>query len=155
MWAVDGGSCLLADARSFQVAAYRASRVRFRAGVTDLVEAPPLQVRALSHEEMGRIAREVLTELCGAEPDRLPEMPRPVDALREWAEWAEVRRTIRDASPGDLVLVDGSLHGGPLVPAEVVRSIHARGGRARGVVPGRAWSRRRRCSGAATPRWSP
>jgi hypothetical protein len=124
VWAVDGGSCLLADARSFQVAAYRASRVRFRAGVTDLVEAPPLQVRALSHEEMGRIAREVLTELCGAEPDRLPEMPRPVDALREWAEWAEVRRTIRDASPGDLVLVDGSLHGGPLVPAGVVRSIH-------------------------------
>jgi hypothetical protein len=124
IWAVDGGSCLLADGKSFQVAAYRASRVRFRAGVTDLVEAPPLQVQALSHEEVGRIAREVLTELCGAEPERIPELPRPVDGLREWAEWSEVRRTIRDAAPGDLVLVDGSLHGGPLVPPEVVRSIH-------------------------------
>ncbi|MEX2457872.1 MAG: DNA double-strand break repair nuclease NurA [Actinomycetota bacterium] len=125
VWAVDGGSCLLADGRSFQVAATRASRVRFRGGVTDLFEAPPLEVRALSHEEMTRIAREILTELCGTEPEKLPELPRPVDALREWAEWAMVRRTIRDAEPGDLVLVDGSLHGGPLVPPEVVRSVHA------------------------------
>jgi hypothetical protein len=124
VWAVDGGSCLLADGRSFQVAAYRASRVRFRGGVTDLIESPPLQVRALSHEEVGRIAVEVLTELCGAAPERIPELPRPVDALREWAEWAEVQRTIREAAPGDLVLVDGSLHGGPLVPPEVVRAVH-------------------------------
>jgi hypothetical protein len=35
-----------------------------------------------------------------------------------------VGRTIREAEPGDLVLVDGSLHGGPLVPQEVVRSVH-------------------------------
>lgn len=138
VWAVDGGSCLLADGRSFQVAAYRASRVRFRAGVTDLVESPPLTVRALSHEEVGRIAREALTELCGAEPARIPDLPRPVDALREWAEWAEVLRTIRDASSGDLVLVDGSLHGGPFVPPEVVRAVHdealARGVSLVGVV---------------------
>ena len=42
VWAVDGGSCLLADGRSFQVAAYRAARVRFSEGVTSLVESPPL-----------------------------------------------------------------------------------------------------------------
>jgi hypothetical protein len=124
IWAVDGGSCLLADGRSFQVAAYRASRVRFAAGRTDLFEAPPLFVRALSAEEVRRIAREVLTELCGAEPERLPDLPRPIDGLREWAEWKEVARTVREASAGDLVLVDGSLHGGPLVPPEVVRRAH-------------------------------
>jgi hypothetical protein len=124
VWAVDGGSCLLADGRSFQVAAYRASRVRFRAGVTDLVEAPPLSVRALSAEEVEGVARRALTELCGSEPERIPDLPRPVDALREWAEWAQVRRTVAEASPGDLVLVDGSLHGGPLVPPEVVRIAH-------------------------------
>ena len=124
VWAVDGGSCLLADGRSFQVAAYRASRVRFRDGFTDLVETPPLTVRAVSAAEVEGIAREVLTELCGTEPERIPELPRPIDALREWAEWAEVSRTIADAESGDLVLVDGSLHGGPLVPPQVVRKVH-------------------------------
>jgi hypothetical protein len=124
VWAVDGGSCLLADGRSFQVAAYRASRVRFRDGFTDLVETPPLTVRAVSAAEVEGIAREVLTELCGTEPERIPELPRPIDALREWAEWAEVSRTIADAEAGDLVLVDGSLHGGPLVPPQVVRKVH-------------------------------
>ena len=124
VWAVDGGSCLLADGRSFQVAAYRASRVRFARDTTDRIEAPPLSVRALSADEVRRIAREVLTELCGGEPERLPELPRPVDGLREWAEWKEVGRTVREASPGDLVLMDGSLHGGPLVPPDVVRRVH-------------------------------
>ena len=124
IWAVDGGSCVLADGRSFQVAAYRASRVRFADGRTDRVEAPPLSVRALSRDEVRRIATEVLTELCGAEPERLPELPRPVDGLREWAEWEEVKRTVREATPGALVLVDGSLHGGPLVPPDVVRNVH-------------------------------
>jgi hypothetical protein len=124
VWAVDGGSCVLADGRSFQVAAYRAARVRFAGGVTDVVESPPMQVRALSHDELQRVARTALAELCGAEPERLPELPRPVDGLREWAEWGEVLRTLGDASSGDLVLVDGSLHGGPLVPPEVVRRVH-------------------------------
>jgi hypothetical protein len=124
VWAVDGGSCLLADGRSFQVAAYRAARVRFSGGVTDVVESPPLTVRALSTDEMATIAREALTELCGSEPEEIPEIPRPVDALREWAEWAEVARTVREAQAGDLVLVDGSLHGGPAVPQRIVRSVH-------------------------------
>jgi hypothetical protein len=124
VWAIDGGSCTLADGRSFGVAAYRAARVRFSVGVTDLFESPPLVIRALSTEEVQTVARQVLTELCGEEPERLPELPRPVDALREWAEWAEVARTVREAAPGDLVLADGSLHGGPLVPPMVVRRVH-------------------------------
>jgi hypothetical protein len=125
VWAVDGGSCVVADGRSFQVAGYRAARVRFAGGATVAVERPALAVRAASAEEMQRLARAALAELCGAEPERLPDLPRPVDALREWAEWAAVIRTVHDASPGDLVLVDGSLHGGPLVPQEVVRRVHA------------------------------
>jgi len=124
VWAVDGGSCVVADGRSFQVSAYRAARVRFASGVTELVERPILTVRAVSREEMQGLARAILTELCGQEPERLPDLPRPVDALREWAEWAEVARTVRQAASGDLVLVDGSLHGGPLVPQVVVRRVH-------------------------------
>jgi len=70
------------------------------------------------------MAREALRELTGMEPEQLPELPRPVDALREWAEWRATIRTIEEADPGDLVLVDGSLHGGPLVPPAVVRRAH-------------------------------
>jgi hypothetical protein len=124
VWAVDGGSCVVADGRSFQVAAFRAARVRFEGGSIRSVDRPGLAVRALAPEEMDRLARATLTELCGAEPERLPELPRPVDALREWAEWGEVARTVRAADAGDLVLVDGSLHGGPLVPQTVVHRVH-------------------------------
>jgi NurA domain len=138
VWAVDGGSCTVADGRSFQVAAFRAARVRFQGGRTTEVERPQLDVRAVAPEEMARLARSTLTELCGSEPDRLPELPRPVDALREWAEWGAVGLTVREAAPGDLVLIDGSLHGGPLVPQIVVERVHdeavARGVSLAGVV---------------------
>jgi hypothetical protein len=124
VWAVDGGSCVIADGRSFQVAGFRAARVRFAGGVTAQVDRPSLSVRAVSPEEMERLARDALTELCGERPERLPDLPRPVDALREWSEWETVMRTVREASAGDLVLVDGSLHGGPLVPQVVVQRVH-------------------------------
>ena len=124
VWAVDGGSCVLADGRSFQVAAYRAARVRFSGGATDLVESPPLSVRALSADEMGTLVREAFERLGVPIPDDIPRIPRPVDFLRECGEWEEIRRTIGQAAPGDLVLVDGSLHGGPLIPPEVVRGAH-------------------------------
>jgi hypothetical protein len=126
VWAVDGGSCIVADGRSFQVVAHRAARVRFEGGATAAVERPALVVHGVSNDEMDRLARVALTELCGAEPERLPELPRPVDALREWSEWAEVARTVDEANAGDLVLVDGSLHGGPLVPQAVVQRVHRR-----------------------------
>ena len=124
VWAVDGGSCVVADGRSFQVAAYRASRIRFAGGNTGVVESPPLQVRALSRDEMRRIHTEQLAELDVAPSEAVPDIPRPVDFLRECAEWGEVRRTVREAARGDVVLVDGSLHGGPLIPPSFVRDTH-------------------------------
>jgi hypothetical protein len=124
VWAIDGGSAVLADGRSFQVAAYRAARVRFSDGRTELVESPPFRVRGVSPAEMQPLATAILSELCGSDPERIPDLPRPVDALREWAEWSEVLRTVGEAAPGDLVLVDGSLHGGALVPPAVVRRAH-------------------------------
>jgi hypothetical protein len=124
VWAVDGGSCVLADGRSFQVAAYRAARVRFAGGVTDLVESPPLEVRALSRDEMSRIHRHQLEVMDAPLPESTPDIPRPVDFLRECREWTEVRRTVREAERGDVVLVDGSLHGGPFIPSGFVRAVH-------------------------------
>jgi hypothetical protein len=125
VWAVDGGSTIVADGKSFQVAATRAARVRFERSVTTLVEQPPLDVMAVSAARIRERSREVMADL-GATGDswELPDGVRPVDALREWSEWREVRRTIRDAARGDLILVDGSLHGGPAVPPDVVRLVH-------------------------------
>jgi hypothetical protein len=124
VWAVDGGSCTLADGRSFQVGATRAARVRFRDGVTDLVEAPPLDVRALTADESTRLYRDRLARMGVPAPEEMPKISRPIDVLRECDEWDLVRRTIAEAAVGDMVLVDGSLHGGPLVPAEVIRATH-------------------------------
>ncbi|HEY7401639.1 MAG TPA: DNA double-strand break repair nuclease NurA [Actinomycetota bacterium] len=124
VWAIDGGSCTVADARSFSIAAYRVARVRFAAGSTELVESPPLEILAVSGEGLARAARKALAEL-GESPEQLPELPRPIDAFREWAEWRAVQTTVAESEPGDLVLVDGSLHGGPLVPPGVVRRVHA------------------------------
>jgi hypothetical protein len=124
VWAIDGGSCVVADGRAFQVAAFRAARVRFDGGATELVESPALDVRAVSGSTLAAAAREQLCELLGTDPEAIPELPRPVDAFREWGEWRAVLATIGEASAGDLVLVDGSLHGGPLVPPAVVRRAH-------------------------------
>jgi hypothetical protein len=125
VWAVDGGSCVVADGRAFQVAAFRAARVRFAGGGIRQVEAPALDLRAASGDALEEAARDALEELLGHRPQSLPELKRPVDAFREWAEWRLVLRTVADAAAGDLVLVDGSLHGGPLVPSDVVRRVHA------------------------------
>jgi len=125
IWAVDGGSCVVADGRSFKVAAYRVARVCFSGGETVAVDAPALEVLAATPERMDQVARAALAELTGEQPGQIPEMPRPVDAAREWAEWREVLRTVREAKAGDLVLVDGSLHGGPLVPPSTARLLHS------------------------------
>jgi len=47
-----------------------------------------------------------------------------VDVLRELAEWERARKAIELAAPGDLVLVDGSLHPGAFLPASLVGPIH-------------------------------
>lgn len=124
VWAVDGGSCTLADGRSFQVGATRAARVRFRDGITDVVEAPPLDVHALTAEEAARLYRDRLARMGAPEPEELPRITRPIDVIRECDEWDLVRRTVGEAERDDLVLVDGSLHGGPLVPPDVIRAVH-------------------------------
>ncbi|HUL86393.1 MAG TPA: DNA double-strand break repair nuclease NurA [Actinomycetota bacterium] len=125
VWAIDGGSCVVADGRAFQVAAFRAARVRFAGGGIRAVDAPALDLQALSGPSLDAAARDALAELLGHPPETLPELKRPVDAFREWAEWRTVLATIAEAAAGDLVLVDGSLHGGPLVPGDVVRRAHA------------------------------
>ena len=44
--------------------------------------------------------------------------------LRELAEWRRATEAVAAARPGDLVLVDGSLHPGPFLPASLVSPVH-------------------------------
>jgi hypothetical protein len=48
-----------------------------------------------------------------------------VDVLRELAEWRRAAEAVGAARPGDLVLVDGSLHPGPFLPTALVEPVHA------------------------------
>jgi hypothetical protein len=88
------------------------------------VEAPPLEVRTLTADEAVRLYREGLDRMGAPQPQELQRIPRPIDVLRECGEWALLRRTVAEAESNDLVLADGSLHGGPLVPPDVIRGIH-------------------------------
>ncbi len=101
-WAVDGGQALVADARCFQVYATRASRIRWRDGVSVHEDEGPLRVHLFG---------------AGGEADALVAVGAPladrssvdVNLAREWGEWEQVSACVADCEPGGLVLVDGDL----------------------------------------------
>ncbi len=102
VWAVDGGQALVADARCVQVLVTRAARARFLGG--ECVQEEEGELRAWlvgSGEE--RVA--ALSLGLGVPPDVAVD----VNLLREHGEWELVERSVLDASPGALVLVDGDL----------------------------------------------
>ena len=122
--AVDGGSACLLNGRSFWVIAYRAGTIWHRDRLTVDEQAAPLTIEALTQTDAkGRYAQ----ALAGAGVVRereLADLGGVVDVLRELAEWGRTRAAIERAAPGDLVLVDGSLHPGPFLPAALVVPIH-------------------------------
>ncbi len=101
-WAVDGGQCLVADARCLQVHATRASRVCWSGGSAVVEEALPLSTWLLGLGESA-VARSDLDAPVAA------DCFVDVNLLREWGEWAAAESCVSSASPGALVLVDGDL----------------------------------------------
>ncbi|MGI9021906.1 MAG: DNA double-strand break repair nuclease NurA [Acidimicrobiales bacterium] len=124
VWAVDGGQAVVADARCVQLVAVRASRTRFRNGECVLEEEGELRAHLLGGGEMAA-ARESLGLGLGRET--------PVDAnlLRDRWEWEAVERSVADAEPGALVLVDGDLQPDWRIPsaylADLLASASGRG----------------------------
>jgi hypothetical protein len=110
VWAVDGGQCLVADARCIQLVATRAARVRYRDGVC--VE-----------EDEGELEATVV----------VPGGAADINLLRDQGEWAAVARCVDDADPGALVLVDGDLQPDWRVPSTFLGSLVEQAA-ARGVV---------------------
>jgi len=122
--AVDGGSACLVNGRSFWVIAYRAGTIWHRDRLTVHEDPAPLTIEALTQTDAkGRYAQALAA--AGVVREReLADLGGVVDVLRELAEWRRAREAIERAAPGDVVLVDGSLHPGAFLPAALVVPIH-------------------------------
>ena len=101
-WAVDGGQCLVADARCVQVYATRASRVCWAGGAAVLEESLPLETWLLGPVESAAARARLAAPVS-------PDCFVDVNLLREWGEWAAAASCVAAAAPGALVLVDGDL----------------------------------------------
>lgn len=101
-WAVDGGQCLVADARCVQVYATRASRVCWADGRSMVEESLPMETWLLGMVESA-VARARLR--APVAPDCFVD----VNLLREWGEWSAAESCVSAAARGAFVLVDGDL----------------------------------------------
>jgi hypothetical protein len=122
--AVDGGSACVLNGRSFWVIAYRAGTIWHRDRRTIEERAAPLTIEALTQTDARSRYSQALADAGVARERELAELGGVVDVLRELAEWRRAREAIERAAPGDVVLVDGSLHPGPFLPAALVVPIH-------------------------------
>jgi hypothetical protein len=103
VWAVDGGQALVADARCLQLLVTRAARVRFREGACVLEDEGELRAHLLGPGEKAAALAQLGLDGLAAETSV------DVNLLRDRWEWDAVQRSVTEAEPGALVLVDGDL----------------------------------------------
>jgi hypothetical protein len=113
-WAVDGGQALVADARCLQVAVTRAARTRWQDGCCSLEEQGEFTTHILRGGGGGPEAKRSLADM-GAPV--APQAPVDLNVLRDWSEWRLVSRSVEEAGPGAMVLVDGDLQPDWRIPA--------------------------------------
>jgi hypothetical protein len=122
--AVDGGSACLLNGRSFWLVAYRAGTVWHRDRDTFAADVDPLMLRALTQTDAKAAYAEALAAAGVRRERELADLGGVVDVLRELAEWRRAAEAVAAARPGDLVLVDGSLHPGAFLPKGLVEPVH-------------------------------
>jgi hypothetical protein len=106
------------------VIAYRAGTIWHRDRLTVDEQAAPLTIEALTQSDARSRYSQALAAAGVVRERELAELGGVVDVLRELAEWQRTREAIERAAPGDVVLVDGSLHPGPFLPPALVVPIH-------------------------------
>jgi hypothetical protein len=128
VWAVDGGQCLVADARCVQLLATRAARVRFTDGACVLEDEGAIRATVLGGgaDRAGALAS---LGLVGPAADTSVD----VNLLRDHDEWEAVSRSVDEAEPGAMVLVDGDLQPDWRIPSAFLAGLLERAA-ARGVT---------------------
>jgi hypothetical protein len=117
VWAVDGGQCLVADARCVQLLATRAARVRYRESGCELEDEGELRATVLGNSDDRAAALAALGLATDGSVD--------VNLLRDRDEWLAVERCVQEADPGAMVLVDGDLQPDWRVPSSFLASLLA------------------------------
>lgn len=120
-WAVDGGQALVADARCLQVVATRAARVRFAEGRCVVEEEGELR-----HHLLGGADERAAAVASLAMPGLPADTSVDVNLLRDRWEWDAVARSVEEADPGALVLVDGDLQPDWRIPSSFLVGLLAR-----------------------------
>lgn len=119
VWAVDGGQALVADGRCLQVVVTRAGRVRFQDRVATFEEEGQLRPALLGLGEQADaragLALDGLAADCAVD----------INLLRDRWEWDAVERSIAEADPGALVLVDGDLQPDWRIPSHYLARLFA------------------------------
>ncbi len=121
VWAVDGGQAVVADARCLQVLVTRAARVRFRSGGCVLEDEGELRAHVLGGVDE-RLAAVSSLALEGMAADTSID----VNLLRDRWEWEAVERSVEEAEPGAMVLVDGDLQPDWRIPSSFLSGLLAR-----------------------------
>ncbi|MGH9063358.1 MAG: DNA double-strand break repair nuclease NurA [Acidimicrobiales bacterium] len=129
VWAVDGGQATVADGRCLAVVAVRAARARWQDGTCTSEGEEPLRAYLLGGGE----ARTALADLAEAGLSLGPDTPVDANLLRDAGEWALLARTVEEAEPGGLLLVDGDLQPDWRIPGAWAGEILGRA-TARGLV---------------------
>ena len=129
VWAVDGGQAVVADARCIQVVVTRAARVRWRDGRCQLEDEGELQSQLVGCGE------ERAAVLAFGMPVR-PDAEVDIGLLRDWGEWQAVSRSIDEADPGAMVLVDGDLRPDWRIPPSYLAALLQRAAARQVVVAG-------------------
>jgi hypothetical protein len=102
VWAIDGGQAVVADARCLQLVVTRAARARWRDGHSVLEDEGELRPQLVG---CGEERTAVLSYGIPVRPDAAID----IGLLRDWGEWQAVARSVEEADPGAMVLVDGDL----------------------------------------------
>jgi hypothetical protein len=126
VWAVDGGQAMVADARCVQLYVTRAARAKFLGGTCVIEDEGELRAWLVGSGEE-RVAAASLG--LGVAPDAAVD----VNLLREHGEWQLVERSVEEASPGAMVLIDGDLRPDYRIPCAWVADLLGRAA-ARGVT---------------------
>jgi hypothetical protein len=121
VWAVDGGQCLVADARCVQLLVTRAARARFVHGACVAEEEGELRATVLGGA-VDRLAALASLGVAGIAEGSAVD----VNLLRDHDEWVAVARSVDEAEPGALVLVDGDLQPDWRIPSSFLAGLLAR-----------------------------